>query len=572
MRISRHTRRLLIPTLLGLTTVGAGCYGGRDEAPADTDDGTDGATSADGEGGDGDDPIPEDLDPRGVPLPLAIRLNDTQYGNTVADVLGVELTEDERDLLPRDVPIEGDYSTSGHSQFFNTQYVLGYAYIARSLSERLDPGALQLEYGGCEGVDEACLEAFVEGLGLRLFRRPLTDRERAAYLELAAAIDGSGLTGPDDVVRGLLQGMLQAPPFLYRMEAETAGEPGQLRRTSGWELASRLSYFLWQSAPDEDLLAFAAGPAGDGDYVTDELAAQIERMIADPRFARSRRQFWGDYSLASVASFGAVEASLGEELRESLLASFDRLSGVGASAQPLSAVYDGYELVMTPGVAELAGVAPKGEGLQVYGVDELEQRRGLITHPAFVAAMGTTSFVGRGVFMTERLLCQHTSAPPDDDATAAEIMQTAQATADMTPREASEFRFGLQPVCLSCHTQFEPIAYAFERYDMAGRFTLTDAQGRALYSDGSLPAFGERPEIPFDDAPQLLAELAARPEITHCFVENMMEFAQGSRPVFAADFIDQALLDLEAEGQTFDALVHAVAGGERLTLVRTVTE
>jgi hypothetical protein len=174
--------------------------------------------------------------------------------------------------------------------------------------------------------------------------------------------------------------------------------------------------------------------------------------------------------------------------------------------------------------------------------------------------------------MTERLLCQHIAAPPSDDETAAAIEDTANATTDMTPREASEFRFTLEPVCLSCHTQFEPIAYAFERYDMSGRYVLTDEQGRDLYSDGVLPAFGERPEIAFDSASELLEQLADRPEINHCMVENMMEYAAGARPTFAEQFLATAQEQYEAQGLTFDALVSAVAGSDRFTYLRTVTE
>jgi hypothetical protein len=140
----------------------------------------------------------------------------------------------------------------------------------------------------------------------------------------------------------------------------------------------------------------------------------------------------------------------------------------------------------------------------------------------------------------------------------------------MTPREASEFRFGLEPVCLSCHTQFEPIAYAFERYDMTGRHTLTDEQGRDLFSDGALPPYGDRGELAFASAPELLQQLAERPEIRRCMVENMTEYAWGARPVDAPEFVLESLGHYEDEGQTFDALVRAVASSERISLLRTV--
>lgn len=541
----------------------SGCYDGDSSANG----GGAGGDASDGAGGT-EGSVPEGVDASDFPAPLAPRLNDAQYRYTLLDVLGLELTEAEAQLLPRDVPTEGAYSTSVDGQFFNTQYVLAYAKIARALSERLEPSSLLTTFGDCTGTDAACLEAFVTGLGLRLFRRPLSESEIGGYLDLAASITASDATSEADVVRGLLQTMLQAPYFLYRIESEADAEPDTLEQVDGYELASRLSYFLWQSAPDDELLAFAADAERQGGYAIADVESQVARMMSDPRYARSRRMFWGDYSLASVSTFGSAEAALAEELRESLLATFERLSGVDAPAQPLSAIFDTTEVVMTGAVAELAGASPKAAELAVYADDEMEERLGVITHPGFIAAMGTTSFVGRGVFMTKRLLCQRTGSPPADTTTTERIMETEQQTADMTPREASEFRFGLEPACLACHQQFEPISYAFERYDLHGRFTTADEQGRPLYSDGTLPPFGERPEITFATAPELLGKLAEVPELHACFVENMMEYATGSEHRPSELLRDDATARFEAEGLTFDALVRAVATNPRITLKR----
>lgn len=500
--------------------------------------------------------------------PKAGRLTDVQYRYSVLDVLGVTLTTDELGELPRDIPTGRDYSTTVEPQFFNANYVLAYAEIARSVTARLDPTSLVAQFGGCEGMDLECWPVFIEGLGQRLFRRPLTDEQSARYLELVLAIAAKAETDEDDVARGIVQAMMQAPQFLYRIERETDGEPGTIRTIDGYELASRLSYFLWQSAPDAELLAFAAGPAGDGVFDPDAVGAQLDRMIADDRFARSRSLFWGDYTLASRSGFATADEQLADELRDSLLATMDLISGAQGDAEPLSALFDGQRYVMTPAVAEIAGAAPLGPGLEEYDVADAEERLGAVTHPAFLASIGTTSFVGRGLFLSERLLCQHVAEPPVE--VEEEIEQTAQATEDMTPRQASEFRFGLEAVCLGCHTQFEPIAYAFERYDMTGRFTLTDEEGRELYSDGVLPPFGDRPEIEFSDAKQLVAELADLDAVHACLVENMTQFGTGRPANRLGDFHGDAAADFIGEGLTFAALVRAVAGSEQRTLMRVV--
>ena len=274
----------------------SGCYQGAStglgDGSGDTDSGTS-ATAGDEESSgdvDPDDPIPDDIDPESVLEPLVIRLNDTQYRFTMLDVLGVELDTQELGWLPRDVPIDGHYSTSAEGQAFGPQHVLGYAYVARSVAARLDTEALRSDYGDCGDTSPECIGAFAEGLGLRMFRRPLDAEEVQIYVDLAESIAQGPGTDDADVIGGVVQALMQAPQFLYRVERETDGTPGDLRRLDGYELASRLSYFLWQSAHDAELLEFAAGS-----YDADAVEAQIARMVADPKFARAREVFWGDY-------------------------------------------------------------------------------------------------------------------------------------------------------------------------------------------------------------------------------------------------------------------------------------
>ncbi len=558
-----------------LSMLAAACYDGTDVGQdtdgAEATDSGPGTGGSDDSGGGGDDgPEPEDVPEGSVPEPLAPRLTHRQYANAIEDVLGESLTDDERDAIPPDIPVGSAYSTTVQGQFFSAQYVLAYAEVARSVVGRVGAATLLQRFGDCGLADEGCIDAYVDELGTRLHRRPLTDEQAGEYLDLAAAIEAEATA--EDAVLGVAEAMLQSPFFLYRLEDERTGDPGAIYRVDGYELASRLSFFLWQSAPDDALLEFAGGPHGDGTYDEDGLAAEVDRMLDDPKFARSRRQFWGDYTLASVAGFTAADPEVQEQLRESLLATLDRISGVDLPPEDLAVLFTGTEFLMTGDVAALAGGVPKGDGMELYEVGELEERYGVLTHPGFLAALGTTSFVGRGLFMTERLLCQHILPPPSDEATANAIMDTAMQTEELTPRGASEFRFGLEPVCLTCHTQFEPIAYAFERYDMEGAYTLTDGEGRDLFSDGSLPPFKERPEIPFDDAHELFDGLATADATYRCLVEQMMEYATGHSAALAEDSVLGGQATFEAEGRTFDALVRAVAENPQLTYKRTAEE
>ena len=291
-------------------------------------------------------------------------------------------------------------------------------------------------------------------------------------------------------------------------------------------------------------------------------------MLGESKFERSRTMFWGDYTLASRSSFGTSDLELAAELRDSLLLTLERLSGASGTPRPLSDLFDGETLVMTPSVAALAGVENPEIAATAYDVSETQERLGVVTHPAFLASIGTTSFVGRGLFLSERLLCQHVTEPPASASD--EIEDTAQATENMTPREASEFRFGVDPVCGVCHIQFEPVAYAFERYDITGRYVLEDDNGRELYSDGVLPPFDGRPEIPFADAPALLTALADSPSTMRCLVHNMSEFGFGRPPLPADDWVETATETFTDEGSEFDALVRVIALSDMFARLKVV--
>jgi len=503
-----------------------------------------------------------------APEPLAIRLNDQQYVNAVEDVLRVTLTSDERESLPRDIPAEAHYATSAKGQFFNTQYVIAYAEIARSVTRRTPASELLQSFGACDDSSPACRDAFTRGLGRRLFRRPLSEEEVLDYAGLAAEVEEVQDASFEDGVVAVTQALLQAPDFLYRLEDEVRGEVDDIRPISGYELASRLSFFLWQSGPDDELLDFAASVPPNGPVDKSALAAQVDRMMADARYARSRAAFWSDYTLISTAPFAYAEAAVQNELRQSLITTMDRLSGVEAEPRPILDMLTTDELWMTPAVAKLAGATTTKDGMASYQTSELEQRIGIVTHPSFVGAMGTNSFVGRGVFMSQRLLCIEIVAPPSDEDAFDRIQETAAETEELTPREASEFRFDLEIECQGCHQVFEPIAYAFERYDMAGRYTTTDDDGRALYSDGELPEIRYQPAIPFEDARELMTDLRDTERVSRCLVQNMLEYATGHDVVRAQDAIDKA--DADFDGGTFDDLVRAVALSPQLRAQRVV--
>ncbi|MEM9695568.1 MAG: DUF1588 domain-containing protein, partial [Myxococcota bacterium] len=298
---------------------------------------------------------------------------------------------------------------------------------------------------------------------------------------------------------------------------------------------------------------------------------EVERMMADPKFARSRDLFWMDYSLLTIAPFSSVEPEVADELRESLLITLNHLSGVESQAVPLAELLRTQELWMTPAVAGMAGARTIKDGMAAYSADELPHRLGVTTHPGFLAAMGTTSFVGRGIFMSQRLLCTTIISPPSDENATERIQETVADTEELTPREASEFRFNLEPACQGCHQVFEPIAYAYERFDIDGRYVETDADGRALFTEGVLPQGDGRTEIAFGNAEELVDALATMDGVERCLVDNMLEYASGYSLRASKRTIDAAFEGFRAEGRTFEALARVIALSPQLRWQKVAT-
>ncbi len=501
--------------------------------------------------------------------PLTARLVKSHYINTINDIFPVTLTDEEIALIPNELVDEKSFVTVFDSQPFEAGHVRAYAKIARAVSERLALTSFAQTIGSCAQVTNTCRNTLVANIGRRLFRRGLNDEESALYRSVfseIASVDGADF---EDALSATLRAMLQAPQFLYRMEQEIA-EVSAVTTVSGYELASRLSYFIWQSTPDDALLDFAE-QIESGGVDEDALSAQVNRLFADPKAARSLDTFWSDYTLSSTSAIQDASTEDAEELRESIMRTVKRASGDGASPVPLQNLFTSTDMVLSSGLAQDLGLTSQGSGYRVYNVSSAEQRTGFLSHPGFLANIGSTSFVGRGTVLTERVLCRKIPAPPSDITD--EIDDTTAQTRNLTPRQASEFRFELGGVCLDCHKRFEPFAFAFEQFDVLGLHTEQDALGRDLFTDGYLQEFNGDVGPSYEGVADLMALLEQSDETSECFVSNMMLFGTGRH--YAQDddeAISQAHDNFISNGGTYEDLLKAVALSPLFRSIQTVTE
>ena len=289
-------------------------------------------------------------------------------------------------------------------------------------------------------------------------------------------------------------------------------------------------------------------------------------MLADPKARRMTEVFAADFSRARFASFeGATDADRAA-LNESVIATFqDHFWTRGGSVADL---FTTTRFVVNPTVAKLLGLSTTGTGLQMVDVAGKVQRVGLMSHPGMIAGMGdreTGSFVNRGKYLMERLLCRNPGAPPPE--VAAQIETFNADTTGLNEHEKATIRMS-RSQCWFCHKQFEPLAFGFSRFDGAGRYVgETYADGKPMPLDGWVPT-GEAQEPRYTDMASYMRVLATNPVIQTCMTQHFIEFATArssdQKTRLQAEDVGKEYL---AGGSTLSAMVTAVV---RSPLFRTV--
>lgn len=487
-----------------------------------------------------------------VPLAnVAARLTPEHYANTVSDVLGVQLTDDDRALFPMDQPLEG-FINIGSGQSVAAQHVLAYSRLASRVVQRMDwPGLLSAN-ASCQEPIADCIGAAVSTFGARLFRRPLNNTEVADFSRVFSEVLAAGADF-QRATSATFEAMLQAPQFLYLLEVEVTGTVG-LREVAGYELASRLSYALWQSAPDGELLTAAADESLSTPH---GLAGQITRLLAHPNARRATQRYLLDW--ARLANLPDPDG-----LRADLIASAQAFyqDHIWTQRGGLLDSFASRRAFLSPALAEKYGLAAQGDGILPYDTSALPNRGGLLSQPGVVAGMTNADggeIVTRGLFLTSQLFCGEVPSPP---ATLAEAIEAfvAELPPNASERLIAETRL-TRATCASCHSLFDPLAYAFENFDFRGTYRTVDEHGNPLASDGWIPAFqlGAAEDQPYANLNDYMAQLAAVPKVQQCLARKHVDFLSGRRShAEHQGSIDQISAAFVAGGGSYAAMVQAV--------------
>lgn len=463
------------------------------------------------------DPPPEELRPPPPfePGPQQMRrLTTAQYGNLVRDLVGdivvpTSLPPDEVEGGLRAVgATRAGVSSRGVDQYEAAAYVIA----EQAMSEERRSELLPCDPTGT--VDTACAERFIRRFGRKAWRRPLTTEE---INRLVAVADQAALT-LDDFYDGLefaIAAILQSPDFVFRVEVGSDG------RLTDWEMAERLSFFLWNTGPDEALLDAAAS----GTLRSDGLTVHVDRMLADPRLRQGVRAFFDEMlgleGLNSLSKdptvFAHVSPDVGPDAREETLRLVEYVV--------LDEQLDYRELITTRTtfinrkLASIYGVqAPSRDDFGRFEHPEDSLRRGLLgqlstlalhSHPA------SSSATLRGAFIRRTLMCGSIPPPPANVDTSVPEPLPGQATL-----RARVARHLTEPSCAGCHRLMDPLGLALENFDAIGRFRTTD-------NDEPIDASGELNGILFDDPVDLATTIAESGEYTRCLTRTMYRYATG---------------------------------------------
>ncbi len=451
------------------------------------------------------------------PAPLR-RLTRTEYDNTVRELLG----EDRR--LARDFPAEelqGSFDNNAElrsvSDLLGLRYVAAAEEIARTVVGKL---AAVLPCDPVQQGEAVCLERFLEGFGARVWRRPLEAEERDDLKRVFAS--GRAATFAEGI-DAVVQVMILSPQFTYRLERGVPVPGSRHARLAPFEMASRLSYLLWGSMPDAPLFEAARrNQLG----TRDEVMAQAERMLDDPRAAATVVNFAGQWlqlrDLAEADKDTAVYPAWKDEHLELFRQETERFieliwQGDGKLDTLLTAPFS----VVNGELAALYG--KKGVTGEGFARVELEptQRAGVLTQASFLAAKAgpdQSSPIHRGVFVREQLLCQPLPPPPPE----ANAMPP-----QLDARQTTKERFAAHradPACASCHGLIDGIGFGFESYDAMGAWR-TSENGKPIDAGGELS--GTDVDGPFTGAVELGRKLVSSKQVEACLVEQMFNFSFG---------------------------------------------
>jgi cytochrome c5 len=400
-----------------------------------------------------------------------------------------------------------------------------------------------------------CVDRIVTNLAHNAFRRPVTRAEVASYLKFVGMAKAHGQS-TEQGIQLALEAMLVSPDFLFRIERDQDPvDPGKVHRLSDVELATRLSYFLWSSMPDEELLNLAET---NKLHQTAILDAQVKRMMTDKKAAAFADNFAGQWlevrNLDSITpdpvKFPEWTSELKEDLRTETRMFFQyALSG----NRPISEMINARYTFLNESLAKFYGIeGVKGPDFRKVDLTT-DQRGGILTQGAVLAVSSypnRTSPTIRGKYVLSNVLGTPPPPPPPD----VPALDVSKVGSDISLRKQLEAHRS-NPVCASCHSKMDVLGFGLENYNAIGKWRTMD--GKFPVDVGGTMPNGKS----FETAAQMRTVLEGNsmPQITRCLTEKVMTYAlgRGMQP-YDNRTLSQITKTVEADGLHFQTLIYEV--------------
>ena len=484
------------------------------------------------------------------------RLSQSELDNTLRDLLGEDTAPASR-LLNEDEfrPFDNDYTIQQASEALITSLeALAEQVAERAVGDAARRAAL-VPCTPASAGDEQCFRAFLDLFLPRAFRRAVTPEDIDAYLPLLAFASEDNAVVDNDfytAVQLAVAATLQDPEFLYRVEEGTAGSTAGLLELDGYEIASRMSYLLWASMPDDAL--FAAAAAGTLDS-PEGRSAEALRMFDDPRARAQLHRFhamWLGYRSIPhtpelVAAFNRETSALIDRVILDEPGSYLRLFTMD-------------ETFVDDSLADHYGFPrpADGEGWVSY---EGTGRAGILGHGSLLAAFSKfedTSPTQRGILVRTRFMCEDVPRPPPN----VDADQPPQGAMDAVCKyERYAQHRDQSSSCAGCHSLVDPIGFGLENFDVAGRYREHDDGLPECVIEGS----GEIVEVGSFSGPGELSQLLVDNDyVDACAVQQFLTFALG-RPTssYEAELLEEMVESFRAGQHDFKAFMVDFVASDR---------
>ncbi|HAY79468.1 MAG TPA: hypothetical protein DCY79_06630 [Planctomycetaceae bacterium] len=494
------------------------------------------------------------------------RLSHEEYNHTVRDLVGMDVRPADR--FPIDLTASSGFENSANSLFIQPVMLERYIHAAELIVNTAWPVkpattaelvAQRRLFGNADDLEAAgAVDRILRRFTTRAYRRPIEAAELQALMGHYQRLRRAGVAS-DEALRQVLQVVLVSPSFLLRVETQPT-KPGVPQRVTDWELASRLSYFLWASMPDDDLLRLAAGGKLHEPQV---LYGQVERMLDDPK-----SRTLGELFAAQWLRFADLDRVQRDQIdnpwaTDSLVAAMQQESAMLFNAlvaknEPIDRLLDADFTFVNEELAKhysLRGV--RGEKMRQVSL-QATPRRGILGHASILAVTsfpGRTSPVVRGDWILRHLLG---TPPPPPPPNVSEFSDRIAENEGLSQRQKLELHRS-NPNCYACHSQIDPLGFALEEFEWFGRYRPR-RRGERIDATGKLPNGSQ-----FHGLAELSQTLVAdrMDDVAVQATRKMLAYALGRQLEYYDEAsVQQIVREWQGDERRLRTLIHTIVGSD----------